>query len=236
MRSRWVLCLAAVLAFALTGESWAGPPKVDLTEYLDSHPVAGDFRYFNRSDGGFRLVEIMSATELKKSTLVFDALTEDGATNYEYDEIVHGKEARAGSTFVGDLSLIVSRPKRILPFRLTPGKPTRFKLGMSVVFQGARVGKATFSGATTFLGIESLDSAFGTFDAAHLRYARTLTIKVNSSVLMVLSSQDAWVTRELGTLVYTFVADTYQDGVFLERSGPYEYTFDHGRYQGVDFP
>lgn len=243
MRVRRVLCLASVLALVglgFAGESTAAKAqKVDLTEYLDGFPQPGDFRVYNRSDGETLRSEVLDLLEHKKSTELLYEVSEAGDVQQEIDEIVHGKEARVGSAFFGDLAFVIAHPKRIQSFRVVPGRPQKYKIGLKVFYQGERAGKATLAGTSMFVGFELLlDSTLnrrGIWEGAHLHREQTLTVKVGHSVFKTVSTSDAWITLELGTVRVERVSQSYQDGVFLETFGPFEYTFDHGQYQGVPF-
>jgi hypothetical protein len=211
--------------------------RVDLTAYLDSYPETGDFRFYTRSDGGSYLVQINDAVESKNATSVVESTTEDGTTASEVAELIHGRELREGSSFLGALEL-VGALRRTLPFRLALGKPQPFRLGFKVLFQGVRAGKATAVGTRTFLGFGSVTTPLGTFNnAAHILSSLTLTIKTTGPVTTIaMSTTDAWYVVGLGGVAFTRSTQTYQNGALISSKGPFDYAFDHGAYRGVPQP
>jgi hypothetical protein len=239
--ARRVLCLAAVFALVgvgLAGESAAATvEKVDLTDYLDAFPEIGDFRVFNRSDGQTLRSELLDLLEHKKSTEYETEYDDAGMLEQDFSEVVHGKEDRVGTAIAGDVVFAVPHPKRVQSFLVVPGKSQKYKIGMRVFYQGARAGKATLAGANTFVGFESISTPLGDFaQVAHMHREQTLTVKVGHSVLLAVSTSDSWVTLELGTVFVHRLSQSYEDGVALEAFGPFDYTFDHGQYQGFPVP
>ncbi len=241
MKSRWVAWIAAVLAvggIGLADESSAAKvAKVDLTDYLDSFPQVGDFRVYNRSDGETLTGEILDLLEHKKSTEYETEYNDAGELEQDFSEIVHGKEDRVGTAIAGDVVFAVAHPKRVQSFLVVPGRPQKYKIGLTVFYQGTKAGRATLAGANTFVGFESISTPLGDFvQVAHMHREQTLTVKIGHSVLLAVSTSDSWVTLELGTVFVHRLSQSYEDGVALEAFGPFDYTFDHGQYQGVPVP
>jgi hypothetical protein len=241
---RWVPCLAvgcaigALVDFGPARESAAAKvAKVDLTEYLDGFPQVGDFRVYNRNDGETETANLLSVLENKKSTDYETEFNDAGDIEDDFTETVHGKEDRVGRIVSGDITFVAPHPKRVQSFVLVPGKPQKFKIGMTVFFQGAKAGKATIAGANTFVGLESISTPLGDFtQVAHIHHDQTVTVKVGHSILQAISTSDSWISLELGTVRVDRMSQTYQDGVPQQTFGPFEYTFDHGQYQGVAIP
>lgn len=238
MRSLWVLCLAAVFAFAPTGESWAGPPKVDLTEYLDGHPQVDDFWLIARSDGESVREDLLDLLEHKKSTEYLYQVNEAGDEHREIEELVHGKERRIGSVFYPNgVTLFVARPKRFQSFRVVPGKPQRYKVAMKVYYQDQRAGSATLVRTSTFVGFEPISTPLGDFDsAAHFHREQTLTLKVDGSVFTTVSTADSWIPPGPGSVRLDYGSTSFEDGVQTSTFGPFTYTLESGQYEGVPFP
>ncbi|HKC51206.1 MAG TPA: hypothetical protein VKF60_10470 [Myxococcota bacterium] len=241
MGARRVLCLAAVLALVCLGQARgsaaATPETVDLTPYLDGFPEIGDFHMFNRSDGQTLRAEILDVREGKKSTGYETEYDEAGDLEQEFSETVHGQEERLGSAISGDLVFATRRPKRVQSFVVVPGMPQSFKVGSALFYHGRRAGKATLAGTSTFVGFEPVSTPLGDFaEAAHFHREQTFTIKVHHSVFQTISISDSWITVEFGTVFAHREAHSYQDGFPLETFGPFDYTLDHGQYQGVPYP
>jgi len=246
MSARRGLCLAAAFALAcvgLAGESAAAQPaKIDLTDNFDGFPHIGDFRVYNRSDGQTLRTEILDLREHKKSTEYETEYDEAGDLEQDFSETVHGKENRVASVISGDVVFATARPKRVQSFLVVLGKPQKFKVGFAVFYQGRRAGKATLAGTSTFVGFEPwmippLDpyTPPATLQSAHMHREQTFTIKVGHSVFKSVSTSNAWITLERGTVLIDRVTQSYQDGVLQETIG-FVYAFDHGLYQGVPYP
>src|SRR5262249_4292095 len=123
---------------------------------LDGDPHLGDFRVYDRDDGASVRSEVVQVLEQKKATLFATSFTEDGHVETDVGQLVHGKEFRAGSVLTDQgISFINAKPKRVESFLFAPGVPQKFKVGYSIVFQGHRVGHATFAGTVTFVGFVS---------------------------------------------------------------------------------
>jgi hypothetical protein len=241
-RARPVLCLAAALVVAgllsAAESEAAAPQQVDLTAYLDGTPQVGDFRIYDRSDGQTYRSDVMDVIEHAASTEIVLKVTEAGAVTQETDELRHGKEERLGSTISGDFTFELAHSKRVQSFRVTPGKPRIYKFRLKVMHLGVRVGTATLVDRSTFVGFETIDaSPLGTFDnAAHMRVHRTVTIRIGTVVHQNVVTTDTWVTVALGPVRVHRVTDEFQDGDFVRTIGPFDYTFNHGTYQGVPQP
>lgn len=238
MRSRWCLCVVAALAFAPAGESRAGPPKVDLTAYLDGHPQVGDFWEIARSDGESVRQELLHSVDQRKSTLLMYQVTEAGDDHREIEELVHGKERRLGSVFYPNgVTLFVGRPKRIQSFRVVPGKAQRYKVGMQVYYQNQRAGRATLARTSTFVGFESISTPLGDFDSvARFHREQTLTLKVGGSIFQTVSTSDSWIDAAFGTVRLDYVSSSFEDGTPTSTFGPFTYQLQSGQYQGLPFP
>ncbi|MFI5317118.1 MAG: hypothetical protein ACHQ6T_15560 [Myxococcota bacterium] len=244
MRTQVAACLAAALTFGAAAESVAAKvAKVDLTGYLDGSPQIGDFKIYDRSDAKTLESQVIDLVELKKSTEYLYEITEAGNVEREVGETVHGKEARTGSVFFPDanppFAFVVAHPKRVQSFFVVPGKPQKFKIGLAVISQGQRFGKAVLAGATTFVGFEP-PPVIPDFNPsqellAHLHREETLTVKLGGSVFLTVQESDSWISPSLGTVLMTRKGQTYQDGVPGDAIGPYTYTFDNGVYHGVPY-
>jgi hypothetical protein len=244
-RARWLGYLVALVCLAPAPAAFAGKvAKVDLTAYLDGDPQVGDFRVYSRDDGGTLRFDVIQSVELKKSTLFAEEATEDGTVETDVSELVHGKEFRMGTVTTGDITLFLAKPKRIESFRYAPGVPQKFKVGLKVLFQGQRAGKATVAGTSTFVGLEdpnaipAFNPAFNASAAplAHFHREETLTIKAGRTVFTAISTSDSWDTLDSGTVREEYFSQSFQDGVPLHTFGPYVYTLDHGQDGGVPYP
>lgn len=230
------LSWVGVFCLVLAGEAAAGKvQKVDLTDYLDGHPVVGDFRIYDRDDGETLEIDTTQVTELRKSTRYMVQINEAGDIQTGIDEIVHGKEFRVGSEFAGDLALVTAKPKKIESFLFAPGVPQKAKIGLTVFFQGSKVGKATLAASTTFVGFESVvpEGTTATPQIAHMHREETLTIKGGGTVIVQNSVSDSWIDPVLGTLRMQRSVESFQDGSPSSTFGPFVYTFDHGQHDGV---
>jgi hypothetical protein len=239
-----VLCLAvgcalgAVVDFGPARESAAAKvAKVDLTEYLDGFPQVGDFRVYNRSDGETLTSTLLDLVEQKKATDYETEYDDAGDIEDDFTETVHGKEDRIGTIVLGPVTFVAAHPKRFQTFVFVPGKPQKFKIGMTVFYQGTKAGRATIAGANTFVGFEPISTPLGDFtQVAHMHNDQTLTVKVGHSILRAVSSSDSWISAEFGTVLVKRMSQSYQDGVPQQPFGPFEYTFDHGQYKGIAIP
>jgi hypothetical protein len=228
----------------LAGPALAGKvAKVDLTHYLDGHPVVGDFRIYDRDDGQTLETQVTQVTELKTSTRYELQTTEAGQSENEIDEIVHGKEFRVGSEFLeSGVDFVTAKPKRIESFQFAPGVPQKAKIGLSVLVNGERAGKATLVAETTFVGFESAvpgvaaPQGAAAAQIAHLHRDQTLTIKSGHNVFQTISTSDVWIDPSLGSARVERSAQSFENGAQTSTFGPFVYTFSHGQHNGVPYP
>jgi hypothetical protein len=237
------LCVCAALAAALglgaAPDSVAGSKAVDLSSYLAGSATVGDFKYYARDDGGSEVVTTESVTETTKTLIATFAHAEDGKTSHQIEEQVARKELLVGSSY--DDTFVFSRPhpQRLYVYsRFVPGKPQKYKLSATVLYQGARVARATTVGSTTFVGFEPITTPIGTFDqAAHFSQTATETIREKGRPdFVIVSSSETWIAKPYGTVYSTRQSSSFQNGVLQSSFGPHQYTFDHGVLHGVTVP
>jgi len=244
-----IACLALVACFSAAPAFAGKVAKIDLTAYLDGHPQQGDFRVYARDDGASVMAQVLQAVELPKSTVFESQYDEDGQTEVDVNELVHGKEARVGTIALEpDIALVIAKPKKVESFVFVPGKPQKYKLGFKILYQGQKAGKATLAGFTTFVGfvmaVPGAGQVFGDFNptplgtmpVAQFHREQTLTFKVGKDTFGTSSVSDYWVTLERGTVRREYMAQSFENGVPTSTFGPYVYTLDHGEEAGVPFP
>jgi hypothetical protein len=244
MKSVGLAGLSALACLALAAPAVAAKvAKVDLSQYLDGHPVVGDFRVYDRDDGQTLESRVIEVDELAKSTLVQVETTEAGNTSDETDEIVHGKELRVGSELELESGIdFLAKPKRIESFQFVPGVPQKARIGLQVTFQGRHVGNAALAAATTFVGFESSVPGTGappatdTPQIVHLHRDETLTVKIGHDVFKTVSSSDRWIDPTHGTQRVERSGQAFKNGVQTSTIGPFVYTFSHGQHDGVPYP
>ena len=244
MKSVGLVGLSALACLALATPAVAGKiAKVDLTHYLDGHPVVGDFRVYDRDDGQTLESQVIGVDELAKATLYQVETTEAGVTDDETDEVVHGKELRVGSDIEVESGIdFLTKPKRIESFQFVPGVPQKAKIGLQVTYQGHHVGKATLAAATTFVGFESsvpgteAPQGTGTAQIVHLHRDETLTVKIGHDLFQTVSSADSWIDPTHGTQRIERSGQAFHNGVQTSTIGPFVYTFSHGQHNGVPYP
>ena len=234
---RWLtLILVASIGLATS----APAAKFDLGPYQGPAASVGDFRLYELSTGGTRLLEVVEVAQWKKGVRVSSRVSETGLEPAVVDVyVIPGKKVLIGDGFSAGLLIDLKKPKTMFKVRAKPGKINRFRAGGRAFLDGVFIGKAKYKGAWVFTGLGPLPTPAASFgDTALVDMVLSLTIKdvLFGDVIEAITEQASWSARGLGNVATSQRTTLWVNGVMADDTGWVDAWLIDGSVGGVPVP
>jgi hypothetical protein len=236
------LALLVLGMLAATAPAHAGA-KLDLSPYLGTLRMPGDFKVYALSMGGQRTVTTLDVQPTPKGWLgVFESTIAGAGPDYDgtsasVEYLIPGKQLLSGNEFLdGGIIFVPRKPAKGLRLLMTPGKPQRVKKKMAVVLNGVQIGIAERLGSWVDVGYETVSTPSGTYPNALLaRALSSLAIQDGYGTYAYLWDQKLWYAEGVG-LVHSEVSLRYYENGSLVRTDAWGEQLSSGSIGGVPFP
>jgi len=233
------LALVSLLGFA--GPSSA--EKIDLSPYIGILGTAGDFKLFVRSDGGQRLVTLLSVQPWKKKgwqetveASVVGTPSSDGTAVFE-EYLIPDKRLYSGNeSFETGLTFEVNKPAKGLKLVVNPEKVQQLKKKTRLLLDGEKIGKTEQLEAWAVGGLEDVSTPSGDYlSALRALSSSQLGLEDGDNELIFLVSQTLWYAAGIGLVRRQVFLEAYENG-FLVDAQAWTEELAAGSIDGVPFP
>jgi hypothetical protein len=237
IRPLWGVALTVASLWVSGG---AAAAKFDMSPYFGPVASVGDFRLFELSTGGTRLVEITGVGRWKKGFRVTSLVTETDLPPAAVEVfVIPGKKTLLGDGASAGLFVDLKKPKTMFKMTAKPGKINRARAKGRAFFDGSFIGKAKYKGEWIFSGTEPLDTPAASYpDAARLNVVLNLIIKdrVSGDVIEALTESASWAARGLGDVGSRQRTTTWVNGAMVDDTGWIESWLVDARIGGQSIP
>lgn len=239
--TRALCSLALVCLLGFSGPSSA--EKIDLSPYIGILGTAGDFKLFVRSDGGQRLVTLLSVQPWKKKgwqetveASVVGTPSSDGTAVFE-EYLIPGKRLYSGDEFFeGGITFSVRKPVKSLKLVVNPNKVQQLKKKTDLLLDGAKIGKTEQLEAWAVGGVEDVSTPSGDYlSALRALSSSGLEIEDGGNEFVFLVSQTLWYGAGIGLVRREVFLESYENG-FLVDAQNWTEELVSGSIGGVPFP
>jgi hypothetical protein len=230
--------LALLSSLAFSAPSFAGA-KLDLTPWLGTIPLPGDFKVFSLSTGGQRTARVLDVQPWSKGWRIVSRIETSGAPPVLLESyVIPGRQLLEGSESYADgVSFRLLRPAKGLRLLTTLDEPQRLRMRADLLLDDVESGEALRAADWSFAGFEDVATPSGSYpQALRARVKSALQLDDGSTQLLYLRRSTVWYAEGIGVVRRMSSGRFYVDGSLREELGMQDEQLSAGRHLGVAFP
>jgi hypothetical protein len=235
-----LLLATALLALPLPAAA-AAATKIDLSPYLATQRMAGDFKVYAWSTGGTRTVTTLDVQPWWKGwAYLSESKLEgtpggDSVSTYE-GYLLPGRQLLGGSQFFESFAFVVAKPSKGLRLVTSLGKVQRTRSRAALLVSGQVAGAAARVGAWMAEGFETVTTPSGTYpDALRALSSSGVGIFDGFDEVIFVYDETLWYAEGVGLVKAQTTVETYENGVLTD-TRKWTEQLASGSLGGVPFP